>query len=204
MLLIFDDEEVVEYVNFEIYFIDFSGLIFWDMFKQDVDYLFVDWSFFGIIEEEFVILMVIFKVEDKEVYIVDYEYLGVYVCCIIVLGMLDIYLVEDLWLVNNSMGVYLWDIILFLLGSEWDKEDYLVLIEQMDDEGLDDFICVCELLGFVIGKDNGWYILCVGELKVMLVLVGGDLEQVLIWIEWIMEFNVLVFSVECVNYYCCL
>lgn len=74
----------------------------------------------------------------------------------------------------------------------------------MDEEGFDDFICVCELLGLVIGLDNGWYILCIGELKVMLVLVGGDLEQVLVWIEWMMEFNLLVFSLECVNYYCCL
>lgn len=112
-----------------MYFIDFSGLIFWDLFKQDVDYLFVDWNFFGIMEEEFVILMVIFNKEDKEVYIVDYEYLGVYVCCIIVFGMFDIYLVEDLWFVNNSMGSYLCEMIFLLLGSEWEKEDYLNFIE---------------------------------------------------------------------------
>ncbi len=42
------------------------------------------------------------------------------------------------------------------------------LIEQMDDEGLDDFTRVRELLGLATGKDNGWYTLRVGELKAML------------------------------------
>ncbi len=50
--------------------------------------------------------------------------------------MSDIYPAEDLWLANNSMGAHLRDTILSLPGSEWDKEDYPALIEQMDDEGL--------------------------------------------------------------------
>ena len=115
------------------------------MFKQDADYPFVDWSFSGTTEEEFATLMAIFKAEDKEVYIADYEH-GVYACRIIVPGMSDIYPAEDLWLANNSMGAHLRDTILSLPGSEWDKEDY-ALIEQMDDEGLDDFTRVRELLG---------------------------------------------------------
>ena len=48
--------------------------------------------------------MAIFNKEDKEVYIADYEHLGVYACRIIVPGMSDIYPAEDLWLANNSMG----------------------------------------------------------------------------------------------------
>lgn len=80
----FDDEEVAEHANLETHFIDSSGLISWDMFKQDADYPFVDWSFSGTTEEEFATLMAIFKAEDKEVYIADYEHLGVYACRIIV------------------------------------------------------------------------------------------------------------------------
>ncbi len=74
----------------------------------------------------------------------------------------------------------------------------------MDDEGLDDFTRVRELLGLATGKDNGWYTLRVGELKAMLALAGGDLEQALIWTEWTMEFNASVFSAERANYYRCL
>ncbi len=69
----FDDEEVAEHANLETHFIDSSGLISWDMFKQDADYPFVDWSFSGTTEEEFATLMAIFREEDKEVYIADYE-----------------------------------------------------------------------------------------------------------------------------------
>ena len=200
----FDDEEVAEHTNLETHFIDSSGLISWDLFKQDADYPFVDWNFSGTTEEEFATLMAIFNKEDKEVYIADYEHLGVYACRIIVPGMSDIYPAEDLWLANNSMGSHLRETILSLPGSEWEKEDYLNLIEQLDEEGFDDFTRVRELLGLATGSDNGWYTLRIGELKAMLALAGGDLEQALVWTEWTMEFNSSVFSPERANYYRCL
>jgi ribosomal protein S12 methylthiotransferase accessory factor len=103
----FDDEEVAEHTNLETHFIDSSGSISWDLFKQDADYPFADWSFAGTTEEEFATLMAIFNAEDKEVYIADYEHLGVYACRILVPGMSDIYPAEDLWLANNSMGSHL-------------------------------------------------------------------------------------------------
>lgn len=200
----FDDEEVAEHANLETHFIDSSGLISWDMFKQDADYPFVDWSFSGTTEEEFATLMAIFTAEDREVYIADYQHLDVYACRIIVPGMSDIYPAEDLLLANNNMGYHLRETILSLPGSEWEKQDYLDLIAQLDEEGHDDFTRVRELLGLATGKDNGWYTLRIGELKAMLALAGGDTEQALIWTEWTMEFNASLFSTERANYYRCL
>lgn len=200
----FDDEEVAEHANLETHFIDSSGSISWDLFKEEADYPFVDWRFDGSTEEEFATLMAIFKAEDKEVYIADYEHLDVYACRIIVPGMSDIYPAEDLLLANNSMGAGLRDTLLALPDSEWDQADYLALIEQLDEEGHDDFTRVRELLGLATGKDNGWYTLRIGELKAMLALAGGDLDQALIWTEWTMEFNGSVFTAERANYYRCL
>lgn len=200
----FDDEEVAEHANLETHFIDSSGSISWDLFKEEADYPFVDWRFDGSTEEEFATLMAIFKAEDKEVYIADYEHLDVYACRIIVPGMSDIYPAEDLLLANNNMGADLRETLLALPDSEWDKADYLALIEQLDEEGHDDFTRVRELLGLATGKDNGWYTLRIGELKAMLALAGGDLDQALIWTEWTMEFNGSVFSAERANYYRCL
>ncbi|QBJ32769.1 30S ribosomal protein S12 methylthiotransferase accessory factor YcaO [Hafnia alvei] len=200
----FDDEEVGEHANLETHFIDSSGLISWDMFKQDADYDFADWSFKGTTEEEFSTLMSIFEQEDKEVYIADYEHLDVYACRIIVPGMSDIYPAEDLLLANNSMGAHLRTQLLQLPASNLPKEEYLQIIEQLDDEGLDDFTRVRELLGIATGKDNGWYTLRVGELKAMLALAGGDLEQALTWTEWTQDFNASVFSPERANFYRCL
>jgi ribosomal protein S12 methylthiotransferase accessory factor len=200
----FDDEEVAEHANLETHFIDSSGLISWDMFKDDADYPFVDWSFAGTTHEEFDTLMAIFHAEDKEVYIADYEHLSVYACRIIVPGMSDIYPAEDLLLANNSMGAPLRETLLALPESQWEPEAYLDLIVQLDEEGHDDFTRVRELLGLASGKDNGWYTLRIGELKAMLALAGGDLDQALIWTEWTMEFNQSIFSEERANYYRCL
>ncbi len=44
----------------------------------------------------------------------------------------------------------------------------------------------------------------VGELKSMLALAGGDLDQALAWTEWTIEYNQSVFSPERVNCYRCL
>lgn len=200
----FDDEEVAEHTNLETHFIDSSGLISWDMFKDDADYPFVDWNFAGSTHEEFDTLMAIFRAEAKEVYIADYEHLGVYACRIIVPGMSEIYPAEDLLLANNNMGASLRKILLSLPTSQWEAEAYLALIVQLDEEGHDDFTRVRELLGLASGKDNGWYTLRIGELKAMLALAGGDLDQALIWTEWTMEFNQSIFSEERANYYRCL
>jgi len=200
----FDDEEVAEHANLETHFIDSSGLISWDMFKQDADYPFADWSFSGTTEQEFATLMAIFDNEDAEVYIADYEHLDVYACRIIVPGMSDIYPAEDLLLANNTMGAHLREQLLALPGSDLPKEAYLEMITQLDEEGLDDFTRVRELLGIASGKNNGWYTLRVGELKSMLALAGGDLDQALTWAEWAHEFNSSVYSDERNNYYRCL
>lgn len=200
----FDDEEIAEHTNLETHFIDSSGLISWDMFKQDADYPFVDWSFSGTTEQEFATLMAIFNTEGKEVYIADYQHLDVYACRIIVPGMSDIYPAEDLLLANNNMGSHLRETLLSLPGSEAEPQAFLDLISLLDEEGHDDFTRVRELLGLATGKDNGWYTLRIGELKAMLALAGGDLEQALIWTEWTIEFNASIFTSERANYYRCL
>lgn len=200
----FDDEEVAEHTNLETHFIDSSGLISWDMFKQDADYPFVDWDFSGTTQQEFNTLMGIFRQEQKEVYIADYQHLGVYACRILVPGMSDIYPAEDLLLANNTMAIGLRDTLMALPTVQWQPQQYLALLEQLDDEGLDDFARVRELLGLATGKDNGWYTLRIGELKVMLALAGGDVEQALIWTEWTRDFNASVFSPQRENYYRCL
>ncbi|WP_213991948.1 30S ribosomal protein S12 methylthiotransferase accessory factor YcaO [Sodalis sp. dw_96] len=200
----FDDEEVAEQTNLETHFIDSSGLISWDLFRQDADYPFVDWSFSGTTGAEFTAMMDIFRQKQAEVYIADYEHLGVYACRILVPGMSDIYPAEDLLFANNTMAAHLRGRLINLPDSQWPQEDYLALIERLDEEGLDDFTRVRELLGLATGRDNGWFTLRVGELKAMLALAGGDHGQALLWTEWTLDFNSSVFSPQRENYYRCL
>ncbi|ENZ0348474.1 30S ribosomal protein S12 methylthiotransferase accessory factor YcaO [Morganella morganii] len=200
----FDDEEVADQTNLETHFIDSSGLISWDLFKQDADYDFADWQFRGTTEEEFATLMAQFAASGHEVYIADYEHLGVYACRILVPGMSDIYPAEDLHMANNAMGIHLRETILALPESRYSPEDYLSLLAQLDEEGHDDFTRVRELLGIAAGKDNGWSTLRIGELKSMLALAGGDTDQALAWVEWTQDFNASVLSAARANYYRCL
>ena len=74
----FNNDDVAEHANLETHFIDSSGLISWDLFKDTPDYDFVDWNFSSKdTHEEYDNLMTILREENKEVYIMDYNHLGV-------------------------------------------------------------------------------------------------------------------------------
>lgn len=200
----FDNDDVADLTNLETHFIDSSGLISWDLFNRNADYAFVDWDFSGTTEQEYTNLMQILANQQIETLIMDYQHLGVYVCRIIAVGMSEIYPPEDLLIANNNMAIDWRETILNLPNSSLTQQQYLELIEKLDEEDLDDFARVRELLGLATGMDNAWYTLRIGELKAMLALAGGDLEQALSWIEWTIEFNASIFSSERMHAYRCL
>lgn len=200
----FDNDEIADLSNLETHFIDSSGLISWDLFKKQADYEFVDWDFSGTTEQEFNNLMAIFHEQNTEVLIMDYEHLGVYACRILAVGMSEIYPPEDLLIANNNMAIHLRDLIMSLPVKKYSAEQYLAIIEQLDEEGLDDFARIRELLGIATGKDNAWFTLRVGELKAMLALSAQDLEQAKLWIDWTIEMNESILSPERNHDYRCL
>ncbi|WVD63471.1 30S ribosomal protein S12 methylthiotransferase accessory factor YcaO [Utexia brackfieldae] len=200
----FDNDDVADLTNLETHFIDSSGLISWDLFKQQTDYDFVEWDFSGDTAQEYQNMMQIMNDQDTEVLIMDYQHLGVYACRILAVGMSEIYPPEDLLIANNNMAIHWRDTILNLPTATLSKEHYLALIEQLDEDDLDDFARVRELLGLATGKDNAWYTLRVGELKAMLALAGGDLEQAQAWIDWSIEFNQSIFTPARMHAYRCL
>lgn len=200
----FDDDEVADQNNLETHFIDSSGLISWDLFRDDADYAFADWDFSGTTEQEFNTLLGIFADMNQPVYIADYEHLGVYACRCIVPGMSDIYPVEDLVYANNNMGMNWRQTILALPDTQWEPHQYLDLIEQLDDEGFDDMTRVRELLGIAVDRTTGWFTLRIGELKCLLALAGGDLAQAEDWAHWTLDFNASILSEERLNFFRCL
>ena len=200
----FDNDDVADLSNLETHFIDSSGLISWDLFNQQSDYEFVDWDFSGTTEQEFANLMAIFNRHKIEVLIMDYEHLGVYACRILAVGMSEIYPPEDLLFANNNMAIHLRDLILSLPYEKLTAKQYLNIIEQLDEEGLDDFARVRELLGIATGSDNAWLTLRIGELKAMLALAAKDLEQAQAWIDWTVEMNESIFTPQRNHAYRCL
>ena len=197
----FNNDDVADLANLETHFIDSSGLISWDLFRDTPDYEFADWNFAGTTHEEYEKLMMIFRKEDKEVYIMDYHHLDVYACRILVPGMSDIYPVDDLIYANNNMGMDWREILLDLPHFHHDEETYEELLAALDEQGIDDATRVREFIGIVAPKNSGWTTLRIGELKSMLYLALGDLEPALEWANWTMNMNASVFTPERVNYY---
>ena len=201
----FNNDDVAEHANLETHFIDSSGLISWDLFKDTPDYEFADWNFSGKdTHEEYDNLMAIFQAEKKDVYIMDYNHLGVYACRIIVPGMSDIYPADDLIYANSNMGMDWREILLDLPHFHHDQETYQELLEELDEQGIDDATRVREFIGIVAPKASGWTTLRIGELKSMLYLALGDLEMALDWANWTYNMNSSVFTAERANYYRCL
>ena len=201
----FNNDDVAEHANLETHFIDSSGLISWDLFKDTPDYEFADWNFSGKdTHEEYDNLMAIFREESKEVYIMDYNHLGVYACRIIVPGMSDIYPADDLIYANSNMGMDWREILLDLPHFHHDQETYQELLDELDEQGIDDATRVREFIGIVAPKASGWTTLRIGELKSMLYLALGDLEMALDWANWTYNMNSSVFTAERANYYRCL
>lgn len=199
----FDNSEVADLTNLETHFIDSSGLISWDLFQSQSDYDFVNWHFDGNTEEEYQNLVRIIEQDAIDILIRDYDHLGVYVCRILAVGMSEIYPPDDLLLANNNLGLPLRETIQRLPQSAYRAAEYLKLIQQLDDHGIDDFTRVRELLGLAPSKDSAWYTLRIGELKAMLSLAGGDLRQAQIWIDWTLQCNASTFSAErLMNYHC--
>ena len=201
----FNNDDVAEHANLETHFIDSSGLISWDLFKDTPDYEFADWNFSGKdTHEEYDNLMAIFRAEKKDVYIMDYNHLGVYACRIVVPGMSDIYPADDLIYANSNMGTDWREILLDLPHFHHDPETYQELLDELDEQGIDDATRVREFIGIVAPKASGWTTLRIGELKSMLYLALGDLEMALDWANWTYNMNSSVFTAERANYYRCL
>ncbi|XKM13132.1 30S ribosomal protein S12 methylthiotransferase accessory factor YcaO [Orbaceae bacterium ac157xtp] len=200
----FNNDEVAELSNLETHFIDSSGVISWDLFNQTPDYEFVNWDFSGTTKQEFSNLIAIMQSKEVPVLIMDYTHLGVYACRIIAVGMSEIYPPEDLIIANNNMAIDWRDVILSLPNSQYELDEYLALIEQLDNDGFDDSARVRELLGLATGNNNAWFTLRVGELKAMLALAGNDLGQAKEWVDWSIEMNQSIFSPTRLHAYRCL
>ena len=184
--------------------IDSSGLISWDLFREEADYDFVDWNHGGTSEEEFAHLMAIFAEENTDVYITDYDHLGVDCCRIIVPGWSEIYPVEKLIEANNNVAMELRETLLALPKVEWEAEQYAEMFHILEEEGFDDVNRLYEIVGLAPQAGDAWQTLRIGELKCLLALAGGDLELALEFANWCVEYNVSTYSDERARFFRCL
>ena len=185
----FELDEVASPQNLETHFIDSSGPIHWNFLANQADYEFVDWNYSGTTEEEYRYLLERIHAEDYDVYIMDYEHLGVYACRIIVPQMSEIYQIDDLDWDNNSTGNPLREAILNLPNLS--EEECADLLADIDDLGLDDHQPVAALIGLAPDAGSLWADLRVAELRTLLALVLEEEEAIREGCQWVRHFEQL-------------
>ena len=196
----FHEDEVSDPHNLEAHFINSTGLISYEFFKDKSDYDFVDWDYDADTQSELIAMLNIAKEQGFEVYIADYEHVGVYACRIIVPGMSDIYPVEDLLWNNNNEGVFFREAILSL--DSLNEEALEAILDNLEEGEHSDMLKVAEFIGVVPDAGTAWASLQVGEIKAMIYLALGAHEEAQLWVTWCKHMAVL--SDERANMYRCL
>lgn len=183
----FELEDVKDHLNLEAHFIDSNGLIHWNFFNEKADFEFADWNFGGATTQaEFDSLTQIFHEMEKEVYIMDFEHLGVYGCRIHVPNMSEIYQPEDLAWDNNNSGVAVRNQILNL--HELTQDELVELHTAIEEAGFDDMLLVTHGIGVIPDADTIWANLRFGELKAMIAYAAKDYELAKASTDWCLHF----------------
>ena len=185
----FDLEEIAAAPNIEIHFVDSSGIISWNFLGETPDFEFSDWNFSATTEDDYQWLVARIHRAGHDVYIADFDHLGVYACRILVPGMSEIYPLDDLEWENNSVGNAIREAILHL--PELDDDECADLLDTLNELDLQDQRPVAALIGLAADADSFWSDLRVGELKLLLALAIDDEEAIREGCEWVRHFDQL-------------
>jgi ribosomal protein S12 methylthiotransferase accessory factor len=183
----FNSLAVSEPNNLVDHFIDSTGVISWRFFSEKSEYEFVDWNFSGTTEEEFNYLMGILKGLEKEVYIADYECLGGKATRILVPDYSEIYPKEDLIWDNHNRSRHFRERILLL--HSLNPSELMTLVQDLDESGLEPYTSIGELIGIAFDENSTWGQLTIGELRALIYLSLGKLEEAKASVEMLNSFN---------------
>ena len=188
-----DLDEVASAPNIEIHFVDSSGIVHWNFFNEAADFAFVDWNFNdlanGSTTDDYAWLCQRIQADGHDIYVADFDHLGVYACRILVPGMSEIYPIDDLEWENNSNGAIVRPAILNL--AELDDEECGQLLDTLNELNIADERPVAALIGLAPDAGSLWADLRVGELKTLLALAAGDMDAVREGCEWVRQFEQL-------------
>ena len=196
-------EDINEQFTPENLLAESTALIASAQLESEPTLAFADWSFCGSSEEQFSHLMDLLQAEGADIYIADYDHLGVDCCRIIVPGWSETAPVDDLIEANNNIALELREVLLALPAVEWDEEQYAEMFHIVEEE-FDDDALLHRMLGLETQTGDAWKTLRVGELKSLIALAGGDLELALDFAKWSVAFNASTYSAERMNFFRCL
>src|SRR5690606_11806885 len=115
------------------------------------------------------------KEMEKEVYIADYEELGAKATRILVPGLSEIYLPEELIWDNHNKALLFREDILNLHAL--DKKGLKSLVKRLEESEIDNYTTIAELIGIAFDETSVWGQLTIGELKGLSYLVLQKFEE---------------------------
>ncbi len=184
----FNSMAVTEPNNYVEHFIDSSGVVSWRFFSAKSDYDFVEWDFSGSNEEEADTLFGILADMGKECYMAVFEDLGAPVCRILVPGYSEVYPVEDLVWDNTNMALEFREDILNL--HRLSEDELANLVQRLEEAELDVYMTIVTLTGIEFDENTVWGgQLTILELKLLIYLALGELEEAQELVEMFLQFN---------------
>lgn len=179
----FDLDDIASTPNLESHFVDSTGVVSWNFLGSTPDFAFCDWNHEGTTRQDYDWLVEQLHARDLDVYLAEYNHLGVYTCRILVPGLSEIYPVDDLEWENNSVGNLLRPYLLDL--PQLNDAACSALLDVINQQNLDDQRLVAALIGLAPDPGSAWETLRVGELKALLALACGDQDARSEGCEWI-------------------
>lgn len=183
----FNEAAICEHNNIIDHFIDSTGVISWKFFSEKADFEFNEWNFSGSTQDEYNYLMSILNELEKEVYIADFEELGVKACRILVPDYSEIYETNDLIWDNHNKAINYREDILNL--HSLDNKALTKLIKKLEDSELDNYTKISELIGVAFDENTVWGQLDIGELKCLSLLALKKYDDAKEYVEIFMTFN---------------
>jgi len=172
----FNSLAVSEPENFVEHFIDSTGIISWRFFSAKHDFAFCEWDFSGSNTEECERLFGILQTLGKEAYVAEFSNLGI-ACRILVPGYSEVYPVEDLiWDNTNQALDYRADI---LTLHRLDDLALGRLVARLEESQLDNYTDIKTLIGIEFDENTVWGQLTILELKLLIYLALGELDEAL-------------------------
>ena len=182
----FNSLAVSEPENFVEHFIDSTGIISWRFFSAKHDFAFCEWDFSGTTTEECERLFGILQTLGKEAYVAEFSNIGI-ACRILVPGYSEVYPVEDLiWDNTNKALDYREDI---LTLHRLDDLALGRLVERLEESQLDNYTDIKTLIGIEFDENTVWGQLTILELKLLIYLALGELDEALELVGDFLQYN---------------
>ncbi|HLV78338.1 MAG TPA: OsmC domain/YcaO domain-containing protein [Marinobacter sp.] len=183
----FNSMAITEPNNSVEHFIDSSGVMSWRFFSAKADYDFVEWDFSGTNEEEAATLFGILEDMGKECYVAGFDTLGAPVCRILVPGFSEVYLIEDLIWDNTNVALQFREDILNL--HRLNNDELTSLVERLEESELDVYMTIVTLIGVEFDENTVWGQLTILELKLLIYLALGELEEARELVGMFLQYN---------------